>query len=529
MDPIIYIEISEDISKVVAKIKRHKSDRLILVFPKGAIITNSPAHLNLLKRHADMLGKQIGIVSSDAKARQRAEHAGFEAAGPDAINSRPAAAKREKAAPQKPQAPKTQHPEQPVARPQAKPAEQQHFIPVPEQPAIPPKLIAANLKMPRFGIRKIKISRRKLIYGLSAVLLACLLAFILIPSATITVYPAMQPISKNFDVTVDQNIKTADFKQLIVQGVMVSAPEQLSKTYNSTGKQNVGIKATGSVKIYNSTGQTLRLRAATTTLTSGGMVYHLNQDVSGIRGVSAEVGITADQPGDQYNVPAGTKFEIHNAALGAGISSIYAQNDVAITSGASRFTAIVSQQDLDQAAADLKASVLQAAKQQLLNSRNLILVDNGSNLQVQSLTYDKKAGDNASTFTASLSGQLQALTFDATIIKKMIEQRAGLTITPDQYFVLSQKEQMDYSYKNVDYNKGAGDLNVAFNSLVADNIDTGSLKNSITGKNADQVKSILMQNSAIGSVNVHFSPFWVHTTPFWPSRVKIQISLNPAT
>lgn len=513
MDPIIYIEISEDISKVVAKIKRHKSDRLILVFPKGAIITNSPAHLNLLKKHADTLGKQIGIVSSDPKARQRAEHAGFEAAGPEAINAKPAAAKAAvKAKPKTPQ------------QPERKPIQQAEQAPV-----MPQKIIAPELKTPKFGVRKIKISRRKLIYGLSALLLAFLLIFILAPGATITVYPSTQQISKDFDVTVDQNIKTADFKQLILQGVMVSAPEQLSKTYNSTGKQNVGIKATGSVKIYNSTGQTLRLRAATTTLTSGGLVYHLNQDVSGIKGVSAEVGITADQAGDQYNLPAGTKFEIHNQALSAGINSIYGQNDVAITSGASRFTAIVSQQDLDQAAADLKASVLQAAKQQLLNSRNLILVDNGSNLQVQSLTYDKKAGDNASTFTASLSGQLQALTFDATIIKKMIEQRADLTITTDQYFVLSQKEQLNYSYKSVDYNKGAGDLNVTFNSLVANNINADSLKNSITGKSADQVKSILMQNPAIGAVNVHFSPFWVHTTPFWPSRVKINISLNQNT
>ncbi len=529
MEPTIYIGISEDISKVVAKIKRHKSDRLILVFPKGALILNSRIHLNLLKKHADQLGKQVGIVSADPKAQQRAIAAGFEAAGPEALNAQPAVEKKQQQKSQPKPVANTRPQDtikpklQPLPTQQAQPRNSFSTHPVVEQ-VVEPKIIASKIKMPR-----LRVSRRKIIYGLSAVLLICLLIFILAPGATITVYPSTQPVTKDFDVTVDQNIKTADFKQLIVQGVMVSAPQQMSKTYDSTGKQNVGIKARGAVKIYNSTGQTLRLRAATTTLTSGGLVFHLDQDVSGIRGTSADVAITADQAGDQYNLPAGTKFEIHNPALGAGINLIYAQNDAAITSGVSRFTAVVSQQDLDQAANDLKSSVLQAAKQQLLNSRNLIFADNGADLQIQSLTYDKKVGDNANSFTASIAGQLKVLAFDATIIKQMIEQRANLTINPDQYFALNQKEQLTYTFKTVDLNKGSGSLDVTFNSLVANNIDPDSIKAQITDKSIAQVQSILQANPYIGSVSVHLSPFWVHTTPFWPARVKVIINLSPNT
>ena len=65
MNDVIYLEIDDEITRVIDKIRKSKEDGIILVIPRGGAIAQSIVNLKLLARSSQDLGKSIGLVSAD--------------------------------------------------------------------------------------------------------------------------------------------------------------------------------------------------------------------------------------------------------------------------------------------------------------------------------------------------------------------------------------------------------------------------------------------------------------------------------
>jgi hypothetical protein len=238
------------------------------------------------------------------------------------------------------------------------------------------------------------------------------------------------------------------------------------------------------------------------------------------------VDIIADQPGDGYNAPALTRFEIHNSVLGTIPQQLYAMSPVPTQGGISRFKTVVSQQDLDSAGKALQQQLLTAAEQQLLSTKSLTLIDSGASTQIKSITFDHAANDAVDTFTGTITGHVTGLAFNEDDLKNLVEQRINSTLDANTYLVTQQQEDIGEQFSTVDLVGGKGTMAVHFVSMLASKLDSAAITQQVLGKTTAQVKEILLANPDIDAADVTLKPFWVRSVPRWASKVQVQTKLD---
>ena len=78
MHQTIYIDVDEEITGILDRIRQEQAVDIFLVVPKGAMLINSIINLKLLKKEAEKMGKKVVIVApNDKRARNIIERAGL--------------------------------------------------------------------------------------------------------------------------------------------------------------------------------------------------------------------------------------------------------------------------------------------------------------------------------------------------------------------------------------------------------------------------------------------------------------------
>ncbi|MBU1119435.1 hypothetical protein KKH43_06150 [Patescibacteria group bacterium] len=75
---VLYLDIDEEITAVIDKIRKTKEHAIVLVIPKRSMLTQSTVTLKLLKRQVDAVGKRIVVVVSDDVAFNLSKRAGLD-------------------------------------------------------------------------------------------------------------------------------------------------------------------------------------------------------------------------------------------------------------------------------------------------------------------------------------------------------------------------------------------------------------------------------------------------------------------
>ena len=557
----VYLTIDDDVSAAARKIKRESAASLLLVVPKGASIFISLKNIQKFKQIIDLSGKSIAIVTNDQKIQRIAAENGFELRGLDALRSSGVQMDVTK---------KQIHPAYPTpqsfsereknileqeSRRQEAAVPQPLLTPLPipdyqtaavtEMPQLFPEsrkfVIPEKLPKKKKKERNIAATFFKTMLVLAVLFLVALVVFIL-PEADITVYARVQPISRNYLVTVDKSAQTVNTDQFIIPGQLINQDETVTKTYPATGQLNVGLRAQGTVQIYNFTKQTYKLGAATTILTVGSNTYHFASDVADIRptrylpnsgevdstSLSAPVAITADQAGESSNLPGGTQLTIHNTILGSMPQLLYAKNTDAIDGGTSRFRAVVAASDLAKAKADLQTQANTDLRQQLGNADDTI-PQSGFSAAIKNISFNQAAGDQVNAFNGLLSAHVTALAFHQSDLRSMLESRVNITLDADKYLVTTSGEEITDDYKTVDFTQGTGVLNVSFAAFSTAKIDSAGIASEINGKNPDAIKELLLSDPNIDGVDIAFKPFWVKSVPKFSGKVYVHVKLDSAS
>ncbi len=73
----IYLNLEDDVARIVTKVKAQKGEDLVLVIPKDAYVLADSINLRLLKKQTDMLGSKVSILTMDETGQIYAREAGF--------------------------------------------------------------------------------------------------------------------------------------------------------------------------------------------------------------------------------------------------------------------------------------------------------------------------------------------------------------------------------------------------------------------------------------------------------------------
>lgn len=544
----IYIDIDDEITSVIDKVRTSKHKILALVLPKRATVFQSIVNMKLLKRTADETKKHIVLITSEAVVLPLAGAVGLHVA--KTLQSKPAI-------PTAPELPAddlsldepeeeedaTDEPELDGKKSIGELAGMGAGVTVtPKEETIdlndepedslkavkPSKKYKKNKKLavPNFE----KFRKRLLLIGGALILLIILwiFAFYLLPKATITIKTNTSTQNSTISFTADTGTKSLDTSTNMVPAEVKSVKEIGTQTVPATGQQNNGSKASGTVTVSTICTTHPASVSAGITLSSNGSVFvttdqlqfgNPTTDKNGNFVCSGDVPVSAQSGGSKYNFPANSSFSV------SGYPNMSAVNGAAFTGGTDQIVTIVSQADIDGAKQKLAANTNQATTDltKALRADNMFPLNPTLLSGTPVVTTSVSVGAQASQVTVTEVIPYTMLGVKQADLDTIIKNVANKHIDTSKQTVvdtgLSQATFQLTSKQSADTQT----LSLQTSISTGAKIDQAALKKQISGKKKGDVQQYIGGLPGVQSVTVNYSPFWVSKVPGRASRVIITL------
>jgi hypothetical protein len=372
--------------------------------------------------------------------------------------------------------------------------------------------------------------RKRLFFGIGGgILLIALLIwmFVFAPAATIIVTAATTPTPISSTIKLGGTAAT-DFKTGVVKSVAQQEKKDETIAFDATGTKDLGTPATGTVKFSTADAATAingaTIPAGTKLTTTTGLIFTTNSAavISAQNYMNVQVSMTASGNGTNYNGASG--------ALSGAPSKISASIVDATGNGTSKIVKVPSQDDIDQATGQLVGASTDAEKKILTakftNSEKVIdssfTVDRAPAVSVPAINTEATTGK--ATLTISTTYTLYA------VANSDLESYLNSSLS-SQIKDTNKQKVYDTGIKNAglsNFANQSGVMTVAVTATgqIGPKIDEDQIKNQVKGKIYGEVQSTLQQINGIQNVDVKFSYFWVQAVPNDTNKIHIQFQVK---
>ncbi len=521
---IVYLDIDDEITSAVARLRSLKEERIALTLPHGSRLATSRINFRLLAREAAKRKKTLEIVTGDASARALAASAGLPTyVSVAAFEAGPVLAGAIEET-------RTTRP-RPGSEPMGHALDDSPTIALTTQTSLSgPRAGALIPHVGRRGVSPLRDRRLALILGLVAILAAGATAgFQLLPSATIVLIPAQQilgPVSLN--VTAQEGITSPDPANLLIPATAFAFDVAVTDTFPATGLKIDETKSAGRVTFENcDTGGSVEIRAGARVATRGGIEFLTDSRIAikkaHIFPFACQVGsvpIHAALPGDAGNVASGA---ITIVPSGYDKDILRVTNEAATTGGTHVETTTVQQSDVDAALRNLDVALATKFDDQLAGAANVppgtTLFAETKQLDPSTPTVDPTSlvGLSQPSFDLGLTAKGTALGVDPSPVPALVEARIPNLVHSG--FALDQGSIGPLVGVPVVAGRTIT-FPVTVRATETRIIDGAALRDRIRGLALPQARTVL---GAYGQVTISVWPNWVTTIPANDSRVSFEI------
>ena len=526
----IYLEADDEITAIIDKVESAKAVTVELVLPKRSSALQSIVNLRLLKKSAEAADQKIVLVSEEPALAPLAGAAGLAVAK----NLKSAAAVPAPPSPARPEPAEKFDEAAPLGEMAVRHAEDTaEVVKLDDGEKVAAGATAPAATKTRGGLKVPNFDRFRLLLigGIAAIILlivGSILALIILPKATINVQTTSLPVAGSLSATADANAKSLDEAKGLIPAVLQTQKKSQTQSANTTGQQNQGDKATGTLTIFycpNNNNSSLSLPAGSA-FSAGGLIFRTTAAVSvpasnftggGVckKDVSQTANVAADQGGSNYNLSGRAYTNPDHSDVSANGSQMSGGSDKNVT--------VVAQSDVDGAAAKLAAGdgSIQSDFQKSLDKQNLYVFSSTLNVSKAEVTASPAVGQPGSSTTVGREVTFTALTVKKADLNKFIadglnsqfdtkRQKLSTTdlIGASQISLASQSASTNASF------------NIVINTTAIPIIDEASLKNQLAGKKEGEVRNIVGGLPGVKGVTVKYSPFFVSKAP-GPSKITI--------
>lgn len=548
MVPSIYINLEDDVSRIVTRLKREKAEELVLVCPKRCFLFNDSINLRLLKKQVDLLKKNVSILTMDEKGQTYAKEAGFE------IKFLP---KNTKTQPGFSDINLQKNSEEVHAEPRKTIALKKKTDSEPKAPAkivkgktklasmVPSVTVSDHIfpsvsKEVHFEETKNSSHKALWVFLVLTIISALTVFFVVLPKADIIITPKSESLVRELEITFAESVKEVDAVRLVIPALKVSQTLEAQGKFQSQGKKSVGNPSSGSIKIYNFTGSPINLKANTTTLKVGSKSYTLSSDIVLLpptkyknsttkeideQSLGEPVEIVAIEGGEDYNIPAGTRIEISNQVFGSRPQVLYAKAYTAITGGTTRYLSFVSEQDISKAQESLSLKALASLNEELQKSGS-VLIEKSYTYEVTEFKTDKPAGTQTPNFEATLKLKIEGLTFKTEDLQKVVSERVGQTLSLNKELSLPSESKIEPKVKTLDLSTSYGVLSTRFEGKAWYKLELSDLSKDLVGKSPEEVNSIISKGLEVERVDITLAPSWQKQMPWWKNKIEVSTQKN---
>lgn len=541
---VIYIDVEDDITAIISKVKASKEKIIALVPPKRIGVLQSAVNLRLLARTADNSHKRLVIITNNHALSSLAASASLPVA--KNLQSKPEIAPISAIEVDDDEEDVIDGNDLPVGE-HAKQTEDGNDDSSAISAAIatsdmaePPKAgerarrakAKSGPKVPNFNT-----FRKKMMLGIGGgVLLVTFLvwAIFFAPRATVVVAAKTNDSSINAKVTIGDGVAT-DLAKKTIKAVKLQKTEKKTIDFAASGSKNIGEKSSGTVNLRNTSpnsvsvpgGTTLSSQSGLSFVTSGSVVVpgatlSFSCQPNNLCPGTATVSVVAAEAGAKYNAASGSM----SGAPGGVTATLQGP-----TSGGT-----------DKVARVVTAEDVQKAKESLTDSND------NSNVESQ-LKATAKGGkvipgsfkvdytDVKSTPEVGAESQSGNASLSTTVVYSMYSVSSGeLTKYLDSYLnkqLSSRKDQRVYDNgaTKADFQDATGSATGAEATLVATakvgpRLDEDDIKKQVLGRKTGEIQEILQGIQGVESVEVNYFPFWVTSVPSDEKKVTIQFKVN---
>lgn len=554
---VIYIDIEDDITAIIGKVKDAGSKIVALVPPKRAGVLQSLVNLKLLNKAANVSDKRIVLITSDHSLTALA--AGLKMPVAKNLQSRPEVPQI--TAPEVADEEVINGAELPVgdvaaamaggAAPPATLADNMSDrVVLKDAPkaadlaAEPAKKPALSLAKKMSGLHsKLKIPdfttfRNKFfLFGGIGVALVIFLVWALIFAPHATIKISAQTVAVNVDqsITLDPKIPASDTAKKLIKPNVQQLKKSVATTFDATGKKDIGNKASGVITITNCDSNSSFVLAAGTTFTAGdGRKFTSNaqETIPGFTGSASacrngsgspgtkDIAVTAIDLGDEYNI-APTTFTI------AGLSGdIYARSGAAMAGGTHQLATVVSQEDIDKAKAQITSPGVNDVKNELKKQfvGDFLVIEDSFTAEPSQPTVEPAMGQPAQQAKITVETTYTYVGISRDDVKALANEVVGAALqnrTDQQMYSLGENKASFQSFRKLDGGVYSGRL--VATAFIGPKIDTKALAEQVTGKRFGEIQTLINQIPGVNKVDINMSPFWVNTAP---GVDKIDISFS---
>jgi hypothetical protein len=545
---VIYIDVDDDVTAIIGKIKKAKEKIVAIVPPKRAGSLQSAVNLRLLERMAKNDKKQLVLITNNQALVALAASAKIPVA--KNLQSKPELAEVAAIVVDDgddiidgSELPVGDHAKTVKVKDGTKVAgangvrsdaidttdldiDGDDFAPAVTAAKVAPKKSKNRPKIPNFDS-----FRKKLFFGIAGgVALVALLIwmFVFAPAATVVITASTSPQPLSASVKLGGTAAT-DFKTGIVSSVSQQEKKDATVEFDATGQKDVGEKATGTTRISKLSQEAYGVPAGTRLTGTGGKVFVTDVAVTipaatacfpSFCAGSVNVDVTALSSGTEYNNVSGAV---------TGPDGITGSFQGSTAGGTSKIAKVVSAADIERALGQLIGQSTDSEKAALLKKfiKSEIVVDSSFTVErgaaVSTPAVDQEAADGKAKLTVPTTYTIQAV------------PKAEL----DTYLKASLESKIDTNSQKI-YNTGIGSatlsnfrkdgetslatLNATGN--VGPRIKESDIKDQVKGKRYGEVQQSLQSIEGIKEVDVQFSYFWVRTVPNNTDRIKIEFKVQ---
>jgi hypothetical protein len=574
---VIYIDAEDEITTIIDKVKNSSSKLVALVMPKRSSVLQSTVNMKLLKRAADSAKKQMVLITGESSLLPLAGEIGLPVA--KNLQSKPEipiideAAEHEfdellkieepgsekdfdpKAVADKPVGALAGLDDDKAAKQPAKPELTPRPIPLASSDQIDDSIELDNgddepdeeddgktgkkpknkkLRVPDFNKFRLRLTLAVLL--IIVLIVGWILANDILPKAKITVYTNTSGVNVSLPLNLSTTASSVNTAQLIVPALVQTTSKAESATVPTTGQENEGNSATGSVTmdacetgvvpvgsvqgvpagiaITNSNGVTF-ITQTSTSFTGKGHTCPNGQIGDNFVATQATE-VTAQNPGTSYNIGP-SSFTV------SGRSDVTATSSAAMSGGTDNIVQTVSQGDINSATqklATIDTTSVKSALETALTSAGSYPIPATFNASTPTTATSSNVGAQANTVTVTQTTSFTMLGVQKSSLNQLIANAVDQQINPSTQAIFNDG-LAGATFTSSNQSATAAQVNLTTTATVGPNLNATELKSLVAGKKTGDVESLLSGYTGVTKVSVHYSPFWVSSTPKKTSKITI--------
>lgn len=382
---LILLDAQDDIASVKARLTQTKAAHVGIVDGGGSRLLRGPVTMRLLHRCAQDLAVQLAVISADPSVRRLAQEEELPIFGSVRAYR--------------------QH----IARGQRGALEGQIFL----------------------------FLRRAAMMGMASLAVAILVLatlaaiYLLLPAATVTLYPAIQPIAKTVQIRADPAVLTPNYAAGEIPARVVHLLLEGTEQVPVSGKeQTAATRARGRVTLKNRTDHQLLVPKDTAVSTATGIRFLIAGEVTvpaGTEGI-AQVEVIAEKTGESGNVGRGA-IDTVEGPLGLEVAIF---NEEPTSGGGQRIATTVTEADRQRVRGSLLERIRREGLAKLageLQEREW-LSEPSLNLAVLDEDYDREAGDEAQVLNLRMQVRVSGTMVSGHEIDAVVQQSLAQEVKP---------------------------------------------------------------------------------------------------